>query len=164
MSWNYIIPFIISIVLLVLASITDIKYKKIPNVITLTGICVGVIFQIISSVILHSYGALIINLISIIALFFIGMTGILGLGDIKLLIALTALNGVISTIMTAGFGSLYVILISLITRKKEAAGELKMGIQTLLLKLPIYRNGRSVPFAPYMLAGYISAMILDYFL
>lgn len=164
MSWNYIIPFIISIVLLVLASITDIKYKKIPNIITLTGICIGVIFQITTSIILHSYSFLIISLIAIIALFFIGMTGILGLGDIKLLIALTALNGIMPAIMTAGFGSLYVILISLITRTKEATGELKMGIQTLLFKLPIYRNGRSVPFAPYMLAGYISAMILNCFI
>lgn len=164
MDWNYIIPFIISITLLILATITDIKYKKIPNIITLTGMCVGVIYQIASSIILHSYNSLIINLISMIALFFIGMTGILGLGDIKLLIALTALNGIMPAVMTAGFGSLYVILISLITRTREATEELKTGIQTLLFKLPIYKNGKSVPFAQYMLAGYISTRILNYFL
>ncbi len=164
MDWNYIIPFIISITLLILATITDIKYKKIPNIITLMGMCVGVIYQIISSIILHSYNSLIINLISIIALFFIGMTGILGLGDIKLLIALTALNGIMPAVMTAGFGSLYVIVVSLITKTREATEELKTGIQTLLFKLPIYQNGKSVPFAPYMLAGYISTRILNCFL
>lgn len=164
MIWNYIIPFVISMVLLILASVTDIKYKKIPNIITLSGICIGIIFNVVSAVILRTYGQMIINFIVMILLFFIGMTGILGLGDIKLLIALTALNGALPAIMTAGFGSLYVIIISLITGTKEAKGELKMGIQTILLRLPVYKYGRSVPFAPYMLAGYISAMILNYFL
>ena len=65
------------IIVLLIAAICDIKYKKIPNWL----ICIGLTIGLISPWTMCSYKE---KIFSIVLIFFVGMWKLMGMGDIKL--------------------------------------------------------------------------------
>ena len=92
-----IILIAITLIILIISAIFDKKTMRIPNWLTFGGMGAGLLITYIIS-----YQAGYINTGVILLLFFLGMTDFVGLGDLKLLMALVALQGWLPTLITLG--------------------------------------------------------------
>ena len=125
------------------ACIYDIHTRKIPNILTF-----------------GSWQEGIVRTLAITALFFVGATGCLGLGDLKLVMALTALQGVLPTLITLFIASSALLIVKVIK------GRYKVDMRRLK-DADKAAEGEKVPFAPYMLVGYASYLayfVIDRFI
>lgn len=144
-----IILIAITLIILIISAIFDKKTMRIPNWLTFGGMGAGLLITYIIS-----YQAGYINTGVILLLFFLGMTDFVGLGDLKLLMALVALQGWLPTLITLGIASIGLVIIKV---KNE---HYSVNMKRLKDK-ELAAEGIKVPFAPYLLAGYI--MYLMYF-
>jgi Flp pilus assembly protein protease CpaA len=128
---------------LIIATITDIKKYKIPNWITFPVIIAGTILTYISSV---KTG--LITTFAIVFLFFLGMLGCFGMGDLKLLMAIVSAQGWFCGLIVVGIASVAVAL------HKVNLGGYKVDIKRITDKEK-RKTGMKVSFAPYMLLGYV---------
>lgn len=141
--------FIVTSAFLTLASFFDLKTNKIPNWITFPSIIGGIVF----SVFFHQDWLWQIGFV--IGAFFFGMTGLLGLGDIKLLMALYAWNNITSASQAFLAASILVIIAGEILSR----GNSRRGIQLahtiyLTRSMPQDKSGIAIPFAPFLFVGY----------
>ena len=150
---------VITLLLLTAAAIWDVQCRKIPNLLTVPALAAGTVFTA-----LHSLWDAALLVIILLALFFAGMTGILGSGDIKLIMALTALQGIWSALISTGAAAAFVLTVQLALRPQKTAGYIKMALRTVIRldRTAIDSAGRSVPFAPYLLLGFAAFRIIGY--
>lgn len=132
---------------LVIAAVTDISNRRIPNLLTLPAIAFGLILNLFQATFFHL-------LLAIVMLFLVGMFGILGGGDIKLLMAVTAFMGVMPMLWSVGIASVSILLLELIRYPKQTVLAVKAGLGVLIGKGKPSEQGRRVPFAPYLLFGF----------
>lgn len=139
----------VTLIILIISAILDTKTMRIPNWLTFGGMGLGLLITYIIS-----WQTGLINTGVILLLFFLGMTGFVGLGDLKLLMAMVALQGWLPSLITLGLASLLLIIVKV--KNEHYVVDMKR-----LKDKALASEGVKVPFAPYLLAGYI--MYLLYF-
>lgn len=88
-AYYFVIRSVIAAVICLAAAVFDIKTRKIPNKLTFPAIIVGMFLTLVFRPL--SYTIVIVSILGF--LFFFGMTDFIGLGDIKLLMAVIAVGG-----------------------------------------------------------------------
>ena len=126
------------------ACIYDIHTRRIPNILTFGSLIAGLVM-----IYLTDWQEGVARTLAITALFFVGSTGCLGLGDLKLVMALTALQGFLPTLITLFIASSALLVV------KVVKGRYKVDMRRLK-DADKAAEGEKVPFAPYMLVGYAS--------
>ena len=153
---TFLISSLLAAVICLAAAIIDIKKTRIPNIITFPAIITGLIITAFE----RSASDLIISVTVIVALFFIGMLNIIGLGDIKLLMAVTALCGAKMCGYSFIIGIMLLCLYAVIFNPIETYIYIKKWKQRYKFKkVAVNRDSTSYPFAPFLFLG-----IMIYFL
>ena len=138
------------------SAVTDAAYRKIPNLITLPAIAVGLVMTAIGD-----WGAFFISLAAICVVFLVGASGIFGSGDLKLIMAVTALCGVLPMLWSVGIASCAVLLVEVIRSPKQAFATIRDGLQLMFRGGQADTQGRRIPFAPYLLFGFLVWLALS---
>lgn len=133
---------------LAVSSATDLLHRRIPNEVTLPAAAVGLMLTAVCKENLLFVVAVIVGL------FFVGMFGIFGSGDLKLMMAITALCGVIPMLMCVGIASVGVLAVELFRNPRQAVRTVKEGLDLLTGSMKPNEHGRRIPFAPYLLFGF----------
>lgn len=140
--------------LLIAASISDIKTKKIPNMYTVPAYLIGLALAYTIS--LREMGLRFVGS----AIFFVIFAVIIqamGAGDVKLCMALITICGIKPAMITLLIAAVLMILCGVIKNRKNAISKIKNGavaLQTHSTK-QIKETSERIPFAPYLLAGYL---------
>jgi Flp pilus assembly protein protease CpaA len=148
----FIIQAVIAAVTCLAAAIFDIKTNQIPNKLTFPVISIGLILTLITQPIT----TFIIAFVAIIIWFFLGMTNFMGLGDIKLVMAITAIGGCHMGIISFIIGILFLCLFALVTNPIETGVYVHKMLRRLRFKKePIYKGSTKYKFAPFLFLGVI---------
>lgn len=136
--------------ILVIAAIWDYFYRKIPNWLICLGLIIGWLFSTCS---------IPERILSLLALFIIGMFGLMGMGDIKLWIVIALFLGFIDSCYLMGLAALLLILHQFIKNWKNTMNILTISLKDFWLtkKIRIF-DQISYAFSPYIL---ISSVILQ---
>lgn|GEM_PF-702626 len=148
----------LSVILLIAASVADVRTKTIPNKITFPAMAIGLACILISAITLHYYIALVLRLVLFVLVFLFGMTGLIGLGDIKLIMALSLLNYPIIVLITVIAACVLLILIEVLLKPRETNRKITTGIVMVMTKriTKITKdNKETVAFAPFLFFGYL---------
>ena len=129
------------LILLCIVTITDIKDKKIPNVIVFPGMAAGLFLSFTDA------KSTLWRLAGMGVIFFIGMLGAAGLGDIKLWMMIVAFIGFPNSLWCIGIAAMLMLIYGLIFKRKDTLKELKNKQEEK--KQNIY------PFAPFILISTI---------
>lgn len=140
------------------AALLDLKWGRIPNWLTFPAMLLGVLY------IFWQYGAGtgVERCILLLALFLAGTLSIIGMGDLKLLMALGALNGSFCLAVTVLTASLLLLAVELIRHREETRKDMWAGLCSLF-KFRLDSSlgtGRKVKFAPYILCGLAGGVII----
>lgn len=147
---------IIAAIVLIVAAIFDFFKQRIPNFITFPAFFVGLILMCITDD-LHT---ILINIICVLAIFLFGATGILGLGDIKLLMALTVLYGWSSTLISFALASVILLIFTSIVNPIETWIYItKFFRRAKREKVPFNKKSTKYVLAPFLLLGAIITFI-----
>lgn len=151
---SLIISALYALVILTAASITDIKTKKIPNICTVPAYVIGLVFACLIS--LREMGLRFVGS-AIFFMIFAVVFQVMGAGDVKLCMALIALCGIKTAMITVLIAACLMILYAVIKNRKNAISKLKNGAVALQTHTTeqIKETSERIPFAPYLLAGYI---------
>lgn len=131
------------LLLVALSGFFDLKERKIPNKITLTGILIGILFNIITggwTGLLHS----LLGMFAGLAIFFLPFVmGGMGAGDVKLMGAIGALMGWQFLLMTAIYSALVggIMVLGYLLFKGTLRETMKKMIFSLITILLIIANG-----------------------
>lgn len=151
----------ISLIVTAIAAVIDFKTGRIPNYLTFPSILFGVIYAY-----LLEPGNGFERLLLLIILFVIGGFNIFGMGDLKLVMAIGALNGTLCLGITVALAAILVIVADLIRHRQNAWIDIHAGLKALSeFKFNRhYGTGRSVKFAPYLFIGLVIGVVLCGFL
>lgn len=152
-----IVLFAFSIYLLVTASIFDIKTHRIPNWVTMPMMLMGLILTIC----IDPKHAL-IEFAAIVMLFLFSFTRLMGAGDIKLIMAMTALCGVPVMLFTVLSGTIIMLLWWIVKAPHIAIREIRYQITAFINHMPMQnavQKKTKVPFAPFLAVGYVLVCI-----
>ena len=134
------------------AAVIDIKSKRIPNIITFPAMIIGITLTSI-----FNTQHLAQCVIMMVALFLFGATGLMGLGDIKLLMAVASTSGIMFTITVIGAAVALLLIKELISDFKHTCVEIKTGLFLVATgnTSNADANSKKAPMAAYILAGYL---------
>ena len=153
------LPYTICLLLMLLAGIIDVKTRKIPNYITFPAFGIGIVLTFF----INGIYSLIPVLLFTVFMFGISIFGIMGLGDVKLLIAESSLVGVFNALLTLSIGSIAVVVIYFLTKPKMMESEVRLGLINLSTgNWKGVFDGKTIPMAPFLLIGFIGATIIDF--
>lgn len=152
---------LISIILIMLiASYTDIKYMKIPNILFFTGIILCLLYDFVFMPI--SYKEIIAKAVFIIALFFFGSLRLMGIGDIKLWMVITGILGIKESLLIIIIALLMFIIYGLIKDYSDNIKVVVLSITQLKNKEKVrIDNQKAYPFAPFMAIPTILVCIVE---
>lgn len=158
MDW---ITIVVSLAVSLASVITDLCWKRIPNWITFPAMLFGIVYAFFVSPI-NALGRLLV----LAALFTVGILGILGLGDLKYLMAVAALNGFLCTSITLAIGSLLLLFKELMFSKKETLQDIRAGLFSFTHCFfdPRLGTGRKTIFLPYLAVGLIGGILICLFI
>lgn len=143
-----ILIYTICLCFLCVSAIIDIETHKVPNEISYLAIIMGLSVNIISSP-----ETLWINFTVMIIFIVLGLINAMGMGDVKLFIAITAFSGIEVLLCTLILSELMFIICKAMTRKSEFIVSVN-SIRSLNLK----RNlNEGFPFAPFIAMGFYIA-------
>lgn len=152
------ISFILTICILSVSAVTDLFYRKVYNCFTFPAMLIGILlcgfpFSF------ESY----FRLFWMILFFFIGSFGIMGMGDLKLIMAVIALRGIEEATTMFIMGTFLLLGYCFITRKNETIQMLKDTAFSISTHSPILkRTNLSYPFATFLSAGYFLSLLIRY--
>lgn len=146
-----IISISITIIMLVIAAIIDRKTRRVPNWLTFPCITVGIVTSFFSGL-----NCGVTAIISLIVLFILGMTGFVGIGDLKLIMAVTTLQGPIAGFITLVIAACILVYTHVIKQKYP------VNMRRLINK-DLACEGVKIPFAQYILLGYMIFFFLTKF-
>lgn len=149
------LSFMLVLTILLISACTDMSDRRVPNAVTFGGMATGLIL-----VALNSPKEAGIRFLCLIFLFFFGTLRLMGMGDLKLCMAVTALRGMQEGSLTLLFGALLMIVYCLLTDSKNTALTLKDTVVFFTTGNPIpKRSDRLYPFAAFLALGYPMAWI-----
>lgn len=137
-------------ILLLLASINDILYYKVPNKITFPAMIIGLLLCGFPFTVKSYY-----RLTWLFIFFFIGMFRIMGMGDLKLCMAVLCLRGPMETAIMMFVGSVLLFIYCLLSDKEETLDFLKSLLNNFLYHTGVLKLSNNVyPFALFLALGY----------
>lgn len=139
--------------ILVIAAIWDYLYRKIPNWLICIGLIIGWLFSTCS---------IPERILSLLALFIIGMFGLMGMGDIKLWIVIALFLGFIDSCYLMGLAALLLILHQFIKNWKNTMNILTISLKDFWLtkKIRIF-DQISYAFSPYILISFVILQVIN---
>lgn len=143
-----------SVLVLIMASIFDIKTRKIPNWYIL---CSAILALIISSfhLILFSNYRVLLRLVFVVFVFLFGSLRLIGLGDIKLIMVLAILNHPITILLSIALACICILCYAALKKPSETRLQVSSGLE--ILRTRNTKNALKnfcVPFAPALTIGY----------
>lgn len=154
-----ILSFIVTVAMLIIAAMTDYKKRIVPNRLTFSCMVAGLALCFLT----FHWREGVFRFGFMILLFFVGRLKIIGLGDMKLLMALAALQGAEVSAFTFVAAAILMIIYCL---KTEPTLTKMTFIDTFnffmhKIKLP-HRSEEKYPFAVFIAFGYPIALVLSY--
>lgn len=149
----------ILMILLVIASVWDIKTYKIPNALTIFGVVLG----LGTTLILNGWMGLLFSILSVVIIFILLVPTWLffgvGAGDVKLVMVITSFLGFYSAI-TIGFYAIVMssIIFLMIIPFKRIIEIFNDYLYLLYYKIPLLSDKskqKKIPFACMLLAGFM---------
>lgn len=139
--------------ILVIAAIWDYFYRKIPNWLICLGLIIGWLFSTCS---------IPERILSLLALFIIGMFGLMGMGDIKLWMVIALFLGFIDSCYVMGLAALLLILHQFIKNWKNTMNILTISLKDFWLtkKIRIF-DQISYAFSPYILISFVILQVIN---
>ena len=149
---------IVSIAVTTVGAYTDYRWKRILNVITLPAMLFGVAYGFL----VGGIGRGIERVVLMAIMYGIGALGLLGMGDLKLLMAIGTLNGTMCMLYAVAISSLILLFHQLLRDRRATMLDIKAGIYSLLSRRFDNKlgTGRKVRFAPYVLIGLIGGVLI----
>lgn len=145
MDIRSVISIVMLLSLLLIASCYDKKTMKIPNWISLTGIITGIC--LCTSINQVGY-----RFIAIVFIFFFGMLGLMGMGDLKLWMMISTLIGFTESCFIVAGAALMLLIHQLIRDRKRASQTICLSITSFIYNRKIIEFEQTVyPFAPYLM-------------
>ena len=144
------ISILLTFIMMFVAAFWDNSKRIIPNWITLPFIPIGLVLTYITDI---NNGLVITSVV--VALFFLGMTGMFGMGDLKLIMALTALQGYYPALFT-------IIVASGLLVIQKIKFERYVPKMKRIIDKKAAEDGERVPFAPFMLIGFVFYTLVNY--
>ena len=132
------ISYLLLLLVLAIASACDIKTRKIPNGLILTGLVTGVLFSPVG---------ILTKLFGVLFLFFFGMLHLMGMGDIKLWMVILLYLGFANSCFIVATAALLLILYAI---WKNPSITKDISVYTKKIG-SIEEDG--FPFAPFLLAS-----------
>lgn len=151
------ITIVVSLVISFVSVITDLRWKRIPNWITLPTVVFGMTYAFFSSPI-----TALERLLVLAGLFTVGIFGVVGLGDLKYLMAVAALNGFLCTSITLAIGALLLLLKELLFSREETVQDIRAGLCSFTHCFfdPRLGTGRKTIFLPYLAIGLMGGILV----
>ena len=153
-TWR-IISVVLSVIVLSLASVYDVRTMRLPNAVTLPGIPIGLLLCAVSCDVKET----LIRSIAVAALLAVYFTGLLAGGDAKLLMTVAALNGALAMILSLLVSNVIIILYRYLRDRDGTEASLFYGWTLLTrpdrMEIVKKREGKKVPFAVYLAIGYL---------
>ena len=153
----YILRTVIAAVICLAAAIFDYKTTKIPNKFIFPVIILSFIFSLICYPLINTG----FSVLFVVLLFFFGMTGWMGLGDIKLLMALSLIGTWKMGVFTFALSSIYLMIFGFLVSPYETGFYAKKMLNRFKLKKePLYKKSTKYKFAPFIMLGVLSYSII----
>ena len=135
----------------------DLRERRIPNFLTFPFILIGLVFSFYIS-----KEEFIVRLLTLIIFFLFGSMRLLGMGDLKLLMAIIALRGPFEGIYTLLCAALLMIWYCMMERPADTVISLKNTFLYFAVRKPItVEDGKAYPFALFIAVGYPMGYILS---
>lgn len=145
MDIRSVISIVMLLSLLLIASCYDKKTMKIPNWISLTGIITGIC--LCTSINQVGY-----RCIAIVFIFFFGMLGLMGMGDLKLWMMISTLIGFTESCFIVAGAALILLIHQMIRNRKKASQTIRLTIFSFIYNRKIIEFEQTgYPFAPYLM-------------
>lgn len=139
--------------ILISAATADVLTMKIPNIITIPAIFLGLMS-------VKDYADLIFKIIAIVVIAIIGYTRIMGMGDLKLWMATATFIGLLDSIYAIGIASALFIIILLLFDYKATIKTMRIFKNQILYQQKIKKfDQKAYPFGPFMALGVIIMVI-----
>ena len=153
----YAVRTVLTVVLLSLAVYTDVRERKVLNKHTFPAAVAGLVLCAVDS-----WKTALFRLAVIAVEVFSSIFGLMGMGDLKLLIALTAIWG-FHPVLCALLGACAVMIcFAFVTKPSEFLTALVNVKNHFLYKTPIPTEGKTkYPFAVFITAGFILTAVLQ---
>lgn len=144
-----------SFVALAVAAYFDIKSFRIPNKLTFPVMTVGLILSVFLSP-----AETLRRAAAIILLFFFGMLHLMGMGDLKLCMAITALRGWQEMLYMILGACVSMLLYCVLKNPKKSFYEIKAAFICMFWRMPPIGGGQQYPFSVFLLVGYAAVQAL----
>lgn len=142
---------VLTAVLLSLAVYTDVKERKVLNKHTFPSALAGLVLCAAGS-----WKEALLRMAVIAVEVFSSVFGLMGMGDLKLLIALTAIWGFYPVLFTVLFACAVMVCYSLITNHREFCMAMINVKNRFFYKTPIPTEGKTrYPFAVFIASGFV---------
>lgn len=135
-------------ILLIWASIADVRTKKIPNVIFYIGMASSILFDIF--LYQRSTKELLISYAGAFLVFLFGSFRLLGLGDIKIWMVITAYYGIITSSLIICMASALLIIVAVIKDKSRVKAVLLGIFQVINRQKIVLAKQEAYAFIPYV--------------
>lgn len=150
------LSFIITIIILAISAYTDLKYRKVLNVITFPSMALG-LFLCKFPFTCESISRIVWMLI----FFALGYFRMMGLGDLKLIMAVTALRGIEESSGMLLAGILLLFVYCFFTDRKNTVLMLKDTCSTIFYHTPVIkRSDKEYPLAAFLAVGYAVTFLI----
>ena len=154
--------FIISLVVLIISSYTDIQDGKIPNEVVLPAIGISLLLRIVNMFMGNiTFWDLLFRLLLVVATFFF-YEGFIGGGDAKIFMMLVIAQGPYKALSALALASLMVVAYSYYKDPKGYIESIKSQLLSILTKTePVSKGeGKTVKLCPLMLIGFIVTIVI----
>lgn len=144
---------VLTFTMLMAAAYYDSDSFRIPNRITFTAMGIGLVATLFVSPLICLQ-----RLAAICVLFFFGMFGLMGMGDLKLCMGLVALCGWLDALYIVVIACVLMILWCLIENPYRAISEIKSAFFCILVRTQPSGMGKKYPFSVFLFVGFMCLM------
>lgn len=147
----------LAIVVTAIGAYTDCRWRRVPNYLTFPAMAAGLICSFCTG-----WEIGVARVVLVLILFGFGALNLVGLGDLKLLMAIGALTGMLCLLFTIAIAEILLLLHQWALDHKNTAMDVRAGLFSILSRRfdSGYGTGRKVAFAPYILAGLIGGILI----
>lgn len=140
------------------AAYTDMRYRKVPNILTFPAMIAGLLLCVLFR--RQDLGS---RVAMVIFFFFFGMLRWMGLGDIKLIMGMICLKGANIGLFSLLAGELFLLIYCLLTNREAMVATLQDTWNALLYKTKILKHSdREYPAAVFIALGFCAVMVIQW--